>query len=97
MGKLRAGHTGHTGLAAAWLAPTTLQGCVQLVVMRPASLSSPPLCSATHSYLVPAHCPSGTAVLVAHLIRQGDPEAGERMKGIKLHAGGQQGACRQAG
>ena len=32
--------------------------------------------------------PAGTAVLVAHLIRKGDPEAVELMKGVKLHAGG---------
>lgn len=31
---------------------------------------------------------AGTAVLLGHLIRQGDPEAMELMKGIKLHAVG---------
>ncbi|KAI7845000.1 hypothetical protein COHA_001366 [Chlorella ohadii] len=31
---------------------------------------------------------AGTAVLVAHLIRKGDPEAVELMKGVKLHAVG---------
>ena len=37
---------------------------------------------------IPTLLPAGTATLVAHLIRKGDPEAAELMKGIKLHAGG---------
>lgn len=58
-------------------------------------LPAPPPVRLDVPCLFPAHvhpsCPArptaGVATLLAHLIRQGDPEAGKVMQGIKLHAG----------